>query len=199
MNMAKKSPDWPEFLESEGELDAAALEQLNQLVQPVPVDASVRSGLLAKVEELPLRYAPFVEQLGALWRLPEAEVLAALERAAEPRAWSWTPIRGVRLLDVKVEPGRSAQLIRVQAGRRFPEHRHVGEERVLVLEGGYTDSTGQSYGPGDTQVMPEGTQHRFQVHEEGPCIAAMVYREFEFTHPILRGLQRLVGSLRKSR
>jgi anti-sigma factor ChrR (cupin superfamily) len=38
--------------------------------------------------------------------------------------------------------GRVLALIRMEPGCGYPEHRHHGEEHVLVLQGGYQDAQG---------------------------------------------------------
>ena len=39
--------------------------------------------------------------------------------------------------------GRVLALIRMDPGCGYPEHRHRGEEHVLVLQGGYRDARGE--------------------------------------------------------
>ena len=42
-------------------------------------------------------------------------------------------------------------LLRLEAGHSLPEHKHAGYEYTVVLQGGYTDETG-NYGVGDFAV-----------------------------------------------
>ena len=44
-------------------------------------------------------------------------------------------------------------LLRLEPGRGLPLHRHVADEYTVVLQGGYTDNTG-NYGVGDFAVGP---------------------------------------------
>ena len=45
-----------------------------------------------------------------------------------------------------------------------PRHRHLGPERVLVLEGAYReDPSGRIYQPGDWHEMPPGSAHAYSV------------------------------------
>ena len=55
-------------------------------------------------------------------------------------------------------------------------HRHVGEEFTVVLQGGYTDSTG-NYGVGDFAVGPGPEQHEPIADPGEPCIALIVHRK----------------------
>jgi len=66
--------------------------------------------------------------------------------------------------------GDAAVLVRMDPGCEYPRHRHVGDEEVFVLQGGFRDENGE---------YPAGTFHRFaagSVHApvalEGglPCV-----------------------------
>ena len=171
------------------------LDSLAALLPPAAPSGSVLSRLLAEVEELPLRYAPFFDRLSALWDLPEADVRATLEKARDPRALR-RALPGARRLLIQGGPrvaAGSAQLMRFSPGLRFPAHRHRGPEQVFVLEGSYTDSDGKRFGPGDEQVMQPGSEHALAVSKDGPCVAAIVSHGLEFTGFPLRVLQKLTG------
>ena len=57
--------------------------------------------------------------------------------------------------------------IRLDSGLVFPPHKHLGEERVLVLQGYYVDQvTGVEYGPGDVVELPANSEHSFEVLAE---------------------------------
>jgi predicted ChrR family anti-sigma factor len=51
--------------------------------------------------------------------------------------------------------------VRVAAGATFPAHRHLGEEHVLVLQGGFEDSEGATLHRGDEAYKPAGSEHSF--------------------------------------
>jgi putative transcriptional regulator len=147
--------------------------------------------LLGAVEELPLRYAPFYGRLAALWDLPEDDVHATLVHAGTPDAFARTLLPGVRRMSVRGGAnlaGATLDLLRLEPGARFPQHRHEGHEVVLVLEGSYRDA-GRDFEPGDAQAMAAGSVHALSVSLAGPCIAAVVSRGFAFTTLPLRLLQ----------
>jgi quercetin dioxygenase-like cupin family protein len=173
---------------------AAFSRELPALLLPLAAPPGGREKLLADARELPLRYAPFFDQLASLWHLSEEGVRAELARAKEREEWRWAALPGIRLFDVRGgERTRSAhvRLVRFSPGLRFPLHRHSGQERVFVLEGSYTDSSGTVYRSGDLHEMSEGTEHGFVVDDE-PCIAAVVERGREFRSVVLRVLSKLV-------
>jgi quercetin dioxygenase-like cupin family protein len=147
--------------------------------------------LLAAVEELPQRYAPFYGRLAALWDVGEDAVQATLARARDPRAFRATGLRGVQRLAVSggsERAGVSRELLRLEPGARFPAHVHEGREAVLVLEGSYRDG-GREFGPGDAQEMPPGSAHSLQVSDGSICVAAVVSHGFAFTSLPLRLIQ----------
>jgi putative transcriptional regulator len=91
-------------------------------------------------------------------------------------------------------PGDShrVSLLRLKPGRGLPMHRHVGAEYTVVLQGGYTDSTG-NYGVGDFAVGPGPEQHEPIADAGEPCIALIVIeRPIVLTGPIGRWLNPLV-------
>lgn len=171
------------------------LDGLAALLEPAAPSPNRLDHLLAEVEELPLRYAPFFDRLSALWDLPESGVRAALEKARDPHALRRV-LPGARRLLIQAGPEvatGNAQLMRFSPGLRFPAHRHRGPEQVFVLEGSYTDSAGRRFGPGDEQVMQPGSEHSLSVSKDGPCVAAIVSRGLEFTGFPLRVLQKLAS------
>ena len=188
----------PEFvLELDGfdAESAAAVTLLPELLTPMPAPEAQRLRLLAEVEALPLRYAPFLDRLSEVWDLPEAGVLAVLERAKDPASFQKTPLPGLRVLDVVGGPrvaGADVHLVRFTPGMRFPRHRHPGDEVLFVLEGSYVDSSGRTIGPGDVHAMSAGTEHGFRVSREEPCLAASVQRGREFTGFWIRLLSKLI-------
>ena len=64
-------------------------------------------------------------------------------------------------------------LLRLQPGKGLPVHRHVANEYTVVLQGGYTDNTG-NYGVGDFAVGPGAQQHEPIADPGEPCIALIV-------------------------
>jgi putative transcriptional regulator len=64
-------------------------------------------------------------------------------------------------------------LLRLQPGKGLPVHRHVANEYTVVLQGGYTDNTG-NYGVGDFAVGPGPQEHEPIADPGEPCIALIV-------------------------
>jgi len=156
--------------------------------------AAGRERLLQAVATLPLRYAPFYSRLSGLWQLSEAEIETVLtESARTPWRRLWLGIRYYTLQPGTELGNARARLLHFEPGVRFPEHRHTGEEQVLVLSGSYTDSHGHRVGPGDLQSMGEGSEHALRISSDAPCVAAIVQRGLSFSGPLLRRVRRLIS------
>ena len=64
-------------------------------------------------------------------------------------------------------------LLRLAPGKGLPVHRHIADEFTIVLQGGYTDNTG-NYGVGDFAVGPGPQEHEPIADPGEPCIALIV-------------------------
>lgn len=85
----------------------------------------------------------------------------AIVSAAEQR-WVPSPLPGVErvMLDRRgAEWGRATSLVRYAPGSRFDAHTHPGGEEILVLQGTFSDESGD-HGPGCYLRHPPGSKHR---------------------------------------
>jgi putative transcriptional regulator len=153
-----------------------ALAALSLALRPVQPPPSLRERLLAAARG-PSRFAPFIDRLARLIDVAAdraRDLLASLER---PETWLPTPGPNVHLVHLFGGPavaGADVGFVRVAAGTAFPLHRHTGDERVLVLQGSYRDSTGTTARPGDVITMPTGTAHELQAGPDHDLIYAVV-------------------------
>jgi quercetin dioxygenase-like cupin family protein len=159
--------------------DGARLGQaLSELVPPSKAPPQLlRERLLATVARPRLRFAPLFASLSELFDLDDTDLAALFERAALPAAWASSAVPGAQLLHLAGGPRVATAdngLVRIDAGARFPHHRHLGQERVLVLEGGYRDEpSGRLYLPGDWHEMPAGTTHAYTALPDQPLLLAV--------------------------
>ncbi|PRQ01309.1 ChrR Cupin-like domain protein [Enhygromyxa salina] len=189
-------------LDALGLLDAAELDELAQLdpdahaelraeleasasmvaltAAPVVPPASLRERLLADLHREP--FAPLVARVAELFDVGRARAGELLGRLASTEGW--TPLfPGAAFLDLEGGPAlgsASAGLVRIAAGLEFPNHRHIGAEQVLVLQGAFVDSAGARVGPGQLATMPDGSSHGFTVEPERELFYAVVVSEIEF-------------------
>jgi anti-sigma factor ChrR (cupin superfamily) len=85
------------------------------------------------------------------------------------RTTSWPGI-AVRFLCRDEASGDSVVLIRMDPGRGYPPHRHVGDEEVFVLAGGYRDARG-TYRAGEFVTNAAGTSHHpVALEGDTPCV-----------------------------
>lgn len=186
----------------EGGHGAPALASAASANAPSANAASATSSpaLLARLEATlsapPHRYAPFFASAAQLLDLPEADVIAQLARLKDPDVWTFAGLPGIARVKVAGGPrvaDAETLFVRFNPGVRFPEHQHVGLERVLVLEGSYEDSNGVLHRAGELREWPSDTAHSFRVGEE-TCIFASVVFGRRFSSWPLRALARVLGS-----
>jgi len=88
----------------------------------------------------------------------------------EEMNWTASPLAGVerRMLDRDgAESGRATSLVRFAPGSHFDEHVHTGGEEFLVLDGVFSDETGD-FGAGMYLRNPPGSKHR--PHSNEGCV-----------------------------
>jgi len=162
------------LMEGEGEaaMDEAALQRTLARLDGVAVEP---------------RPAPYRTQPGFDW----APAPLARHLGADAR---WRRVFG-GFEEIRLHlPGDShrVSLLRLNPGRGLPMHRHVGAEYTVVLQGGYTDATG-NYVVGDFAVGPGPEQHEPIADPGPPCIALIVIEKpIVLTGPIGRWLNPLV-------
>jgi hypothetical protein len=179
----KRRDDLPEFIrdaladEPRHEHLDAVLVALAESVETETPPSMLKNRLLAAATAGPMRFAPFFDELARLFDLGIDAVVRVLERAGSESEWEPGPHPAVRLMHLAAGPllaGADAGLVRMPASFEWGMHRHQGLERVLILEGGYRDSGGRVYRPGDVHEMGAGTEHSFTVLPDGPLLLALV-------------------------
>jgi quercetin dioxygenase-like cupin family protein len=121
---------------------------------------SLRKKLLQRVSTRD-RFVPFLDRIVQLFDLPEAEARDHLDSIDRPDDWE-ALTEGVLYRDFEGGPAvgeAHGGLIRVAPGHVFPHHAHIGEERLLLIQGEMKDEQGQRYRAGDLLVSADGTAH----------------------------------------
>ena len=132
-----------------------------------PIPAVVKTAIFEGSADLPMRmmakaYGAIQEQDEALVEepfLPES----VLKELPPLEKWQWTKalLNGCSSAMLTKDPqtGASLHVILMPPGRHFPNHRHCGDEHVLLLSGQAEDS--RFYGvTGDWFHQESGTEHR---------------------------------------
>jgi anti-sigma factor ChrR (cupin superfamily) len=89
----------------------------------------------------------------------------------------WQPstcASGVSVRNVACAGGFEMQLVRFDAGARFPVHTHELPEFIYVLEGELSIA-GQALGPGWASIASKGSMHA-DVHSSKGCTFMLVDR-----------------------
>ncbi|GLK72930.1 ChrR family anti-sigma-E factor [Ancylobacter dichloromethanicus] len=148
---------------------------LLEAMEPVPLAPDAFASALRAIEdEETARHAPVARHAIGRPRapatLPGGIALPAPLRDCEIGPWRWIGL-GVRASALKLpeDPDARLTLLRVGAGRKLPEHGHVGTEFTQVIAGSFSDSFGR-YGPGDLSEMDHEIEHQPIVDLEGECI-----------------------------
>lgn len=98
----------------------------------------------------------------------------------DPMAVDWKPTRrrGIYVEQLWTDPanGDAAVLVRMDPGCTYPRHRHVREEDVFVLQGGFRDEEGE-YACGTFRRFPAGSVHEpVALAGDTPCVLFSVAR-----------------------
>ncbi len=156
------------------ELGGTLLEE----VAPAALSASFEQRLMARLEAAPPSACPSYDATGTI----PAPLLPWIQRAVgrpvhhlEELPWSW---RAPDLKAVDLLPPRDGRLplrlLRFEAGSAVPHHDHEGDERAVVLHGGWTDHRGH-VDRGDFAFTPAEVQgHLQQIDAAAPCIALVL-------------------------
>ena len=86
-------------------------------------------------------------------------------------ALEWQPLAdGIEHFSIPIMPKAKGdlRLLKLEPGKKLPEHRHAGEELVLVLRGSYHDGT-SAHNTGDFADLDDDSKHAMIAEREG-CI-----------------------------
>lgn len=130
----------------------------------------------------PDRFLPFLDRMMELFDLPESGAQAQLAFIDQPDAWE-DMLPGIRYRDFEGGPAvgeAHGGLVRLAPGVSFPRHTHVGEERVLVLQGELEDEHGHRYRAGDLIVSADQSSHELQVVSNNEVVYAALVIALQF-------------------
>lgn len=164
--------------------------------EPVPdagggMDAAALEQALARLDELPVEPRPdAAARRHSSFDWAPAPLVPHLRPGMD-----WRRVLG-KFDEIRLDlPGdfHRVSLLRLEQGRGLPEHKHAGYEYTVVLQGGYTDETG-NYGVGDFAVGPGAQRHEPIADPGEPCIALIVVENpIVLTGPWGRWLNPLVS------
>ena len=161
--------------------------ELQALAEALPWDGPSPEGgrdRLLAAAHVDGRFERFVETVAAMLDVETDTARELLDRIGAPDGapdgWYESMLPDVSLIDLEGGPAVANAItgfLRMPAGAEFPEHGHLGEEKVLVIQGSFEDlSSGRIVRPGDVAKMSEGSAHAFRVRP-GPDLVYMVVAE----------------------
>lgn len=146
-----------------------------------PPDPSLRSKLLGRISGRD-RFLPFVDRLAKLLDLSEGEAEHHLQAIDRDDDWQ-DLLPGVRFRDFEGGPAigeAHGGMVRMTTGATFPRHAHIGDERVILLQGKLQDEHGRVYRAGDMIVSRDGSSHELRAVGDGETIYAVVVVGLDF-------------------
>lgn len=168
-----------EFLrEAAAETDGEALSRLLAALEPAPLEAP--ADLRAQLHDEARhegRFDRFREVVAELMDVDLAAADALLDGIGDPGNWEASPLPQVSLYHLEGGPAVDDAItgfVRIRAGDAFPEHVHLGDEEIVVIQGSFVDGvSGAIHRAGDRVPMRAGTRHDFRVRP-GPDLIYLV-------------------------
>jgi hypothetical protein len=176
----------PEFAAEQAQGETARAELAELLAELSVASASSvaaselergRARLLGAVAQSSERFAPLFGKLTKFFDLSAEALREVFVRAERESEWQQGPLPWVSLFHLDGGPavaGLDTGFVKLKKGMPFPHHRHMGSERVLILEGGYHDHEQRYYGPGDFHDMAQGTEHALQMSADVDVLLAVI-------------------------
>ena len=122
------------------------------------------------------RVERFAGEVAELIDVPLARARELLDAIDTPDPWLPGMTPAVQFYHLPPGPAVQASLVgflRVTAGESFPRHRHLGEERVLVLQGALREEDGTIRRRGELVVSADASEHAFAALP-GPDLVFLV-------------------------
>ena len=110
------------------------------------------------------RFEHLVARASQLLDLSVARVRELFAGIEQSENWVPSPWEGLSLFHIDPGPRRASALagfVRLAPGTTFPEHRHLGPEEMLVLQGSLTTSDGLAFRAGGEFASQQGHVHSF--------------------------------------
>jgi len=126
------------------------------------------------------RFAEHADRVASLMDVAVSHARGLLRAIDQAGKWEPGPLDWIQLFHLEGGPKVANAIvgfIRLEPGTVFPPHTHLGEERVLILQGGYEDEDGTVYKAGELVVGAAGDSHFFTAQEGADLIYLVVAEE----------------------
>ena len=126
------------------------------------------------------RFERFIDSIAALADVTAQTAREWLSKIDEATTWEQTRMPALSLFHIDGGPAVDNAIVgfvQIAAGQPFPEHTHLGEERIFVVQGGLRDENGDVHGPGALVRRAGGTTHSIAAEPGVPLIYLNVVDE----------------------
>ncbi|MCB9787626.1 MAG: hypothetical protein H6744_13170 [Deltaproteobacteria bacterium] len=179
--------------------DVEALDALMRLAEgldPVQPSASLRGRLLESAGATD-RFARFTDAIARLLDLGADAARRVMAHIDDPSRWldGPGPARSCWVSHGPSLAGTITGFVRLPAGETFPEHTHLGDEQMLILQGVCVDGVdGTESRPGDLRTQQAGSSHDFRVPAGGPELLylTVIHQGVEIGGTVVRASDRPV-------
>lgn len=162
------------------ELPEESVDTLARVGPDVRPSASLRDALLADAQTEG-RFDRFAATVAGLLDVEPERARALLDGIGRTTSWTDGPVPSVDVYHVEGGPAVADAItgfVRMSAGVRFPAHRHLGDEVVLVIQGSFEDGvSGRVHRAGEAVSMPAGSEHDFRARPGPALVYLVVLRE----------------------
>ncbi len=156
----------------DGELLAALMVSL-----PATTPAPALKDALMQELTTTGRFAELTARVAQLCDLGVEAAHSMLGAIDDATRWMMGPAPGVELFHIEAGPRLAnaiCGLVRITAGQSFPAHSHVGDEIMLVLQGGARMSTGAVLRSGQELPSAAGPDAHALTAQAGPDLVYLV-------------------------
>lgn len=157
----------------------SAFGELTRELPPATPSEGLKAQIMSDLAPA-ARFARFRERVSELIDVSVERAGELLGQIDEIDPWVPGPSEGVELFHIDGGPRVEDAIvgfIKIGSGGEFPHHKHLGTERVFVLQGSFQDSSGTVHGLGDLVVEPPGSEHDFHVCDGPELIYLVVVEE----------------------
>jgi predicted metal-dependent enzyme (double-stranded beta helix superfamily) len=153
------------------------VETLGLAVDSIPLPPMLRARLESSLDRTH-RFDDLEDVVAQLADLPLDQARTLLLRVDAPSTkWDVGPAPGIDLLHFDGGPrvqNAITGFVRHAPGTTFPEHDHVGDEQVLVLQGSFEDSDGVVYRSGEIAARGPCSSHSYRAVGPLPLVTMAV-------------------------
>ena len=171
--------DQDDFIQDEFDDAVGAKEGLEAIIDslvPLNPPADLTKKVLGTLSQR--RFERFADDVADLLDIDAEQAQKLLDGVDQDENWSAGPVEGMTLYHVEGGPKVDRAITgftRIEAGGGFPEHKHLGKESILILQGYFKDTvTGVVHGPGEVVHMEPDTSHGFELLEGGTRLTYLV-------------------------